>query len=85
VLLVGCNPPSAYLPPAFGADTPLERITVERVEGWRDARRADRGAGRRTTQRTLVLLSACLGRARRKGWVAANPCADVEPVKAMRT
>jgi integrase len=74
----------AYLLPAFGADTPLEKVTAERIEAWRDARLADPNAGRRTTLKTLVLLSPCLSRARRKGWIAANPCADVEPVKAPR-
>jgi integrase len=34
----------------------------------------------RTVQKTMILLHGILGRAKRKGWISANPCEDVEKV-----
>jgi integrase len=40
---------------------------------------------RRTIQKILVLLHGILKRAKRKGWIAANPAADAERVSVRRT
>jgi hypothetical protein len=53
----------------------------------RRVQRADAGRklSRRTIQKILVLLRGILKRAKRKGWIAANPTEDSERVTVRRT
>jgi integrase len=71
------------LRPRFGADTPLSSITSEVIDAYRDDLLAE--CSHRTAQKTLVLLGGILGRARRKGWIAANPFDNVERVLLRRS
>lgn len=79
------NVVNGVLLPEFGATTPLEQITTERIDGWRE-RLLDEGHGsRRTIQKNLVLLYGILKRAKRRKWIAANPAEDVERVSVKRS
>jgi integrase len=71
------------LRPRFGADTPLSSITSVVIDAYRDDLLAE--CSHRTAQKTLVLLGGILGRARRKGWIAANPFDNVERVLLRRS
>lgn len=56
--------------------------------GGRDRRRATTPTGpptKRTIQKMLVLLFGVIGRAKRRKWIDANPCEDVERVTIKRS
>ena len=85
-----------YLLPALGESTPLSDITTAEVDQLRDrllsAPRTRRAGvetaeplARKTVQKVLVLLSGILSRAKRKGWISANPCEDAEKVSVKRS
>ena len=74
-----------YLIPEFGADTLLHTIDTARVDAYRERLLVDAQLSRRTIQKILVLLHGILKRAKRKGWIAANPAADAERVSVRRT
>jgi hypothetical protein len=57
----------------FGADTLPHTIDTERVESFRERMLADGQLSRRPIQKILVLLHGILKRAKRKGWIVANP------------
>ena len=79
------NVVNGSLIPEFGRDTPIERITTERIEEYR-ARLLDEGKlSRRTIQKILVLLFGICKRAKRRGWIASNPAEDVERVTVKRS
>jgi integrase len=79
------NAVNSALLPEFGRDTPLEQITSERIEAYRE-RLLDAGQlSRRTIQKTLVLLYGILKRAKRRKWIASNPAEDVERVRVKRS
>lgn len=69
------------LKPEFGADTPLEAIDEDRVREFRDTVRSRRGVAPATARKHMVTLSGVMDRARRRKWIAVNPCADVEPIR----
>lgn len=71
--------------PEFGADTPLEQITTDRIETFRERLLDDGTLSRRTIQKTLVLLFGILKRAKRRGWITSNPAEDVERVTVKRS
>jgi integrase len=73
-----------YLLPAFGGSTPVEEITTDDVEALR-RRLLDRHLAHRTVQKVLVLLGGILARAKRKGWIASNPCENAERVSVKRS
>jgi integrase len=74
-----------YLVPEFGADTLLHTIDTERVDAFRERMLAEGQLSRRTIQKVLVLLHGILKRAKRKGWIRANPAEDAERVTVRRT
>jgi integrase len=79
------NTVNGHLLPEFGADTPLEQITTDRIELYR-ARMLDEGKiTRRSIQKTLVLLHGILKRAKRNRRIIVNPAEDVERVTVKRT
>jgi integrase len=67
--------------PAFGKDTPLDRITDDRVNGYRSRLLADGKVSRRTAQKLLGFMHSIFKRARFLKWVRVNPVEAVEPVK----
>jgi integrase len=71
--------------PEFGADTPLERITTERLEEWRARLLADGRLSRRTVQKMMIAVHGVLKRAKRRGWVAGNAAENVERVAVKRS
>ena len=73
-----------YLLPTFGEDTPLEKVTTEKIEQYRE-QLLEQDLSRRTIQKVLVLLYGILKRAKRRGWIASNPAEDVERVEVKRS
>src|SRR4051812_18132062 len=73
-----------FLLPEFGADTLLHTIDTARVDVYRERLLVEGQLSRRTIQKILVLLHGILKRAKRKGWIAANPAADAERVSVRR-
>jgi len=79
------NTVKRYLLPHFGADTPIERITTEDVDAYREALLDEGRLSRRTIQKILVLLHGILKRAKRKKWIASNPAEDAERITVKRS
>ncbi len=79
------NTVRSRLLPGFGADTPLARIATADVDAYRERALAERRLSRRTLQKELVLLHGILKRAKRKGWIAANPAEDAERITFVRS
>jgi hypothetical protein len=73
---------NGYLLPEFGAYTPLEAITTERIEAYRERLPADGHLSRRSPQKVLVPMHCILKRAKRRKWIATNPSEDVERVRS---
>src|SRR5215218_634162 len=73
-----------YLLPALGASTPVEEIATKDVDALREQLLTGRLA-HKTVQKVLVLLGGILARAKRKGWIAANPCDNAEKVTVRRS
>ena len=69
----------------FGADTPLEAITAERIEVFRQRLLSEGQLSRRTVQKSLVLLHGVLKRARWLKWIPTNPAEEVERVSVRRS
>ena len=79
------NVVNACLLPEFGKDTPLEQITTERIDAYRERLLDDGKLSRRSIQKVLVLLYGVLKRAKRRKWIASNPGEDVERVTVKRS
>jgi len=79
------NVVNGYLLPEFGGHTPLEAITTERIEAYREQLLTDGHLSRRSVQKVLVLLHGVLKRAKRRKWIASNPAEDVERVQVRRS
>jgi integrase len=69
----------------FGRDTPIEKITTERIERWRERLLDEGDLSRRTVQKMLVLLHGVMKRAKRRQWITTNPAEDVERVTVKRS
>jgi Phage integrase, N-terminal SAM-like domain len=65
------NVVNSCLLPEFGKDTPLERITTERIEQYRERLLDEARLTRRSIQKVLVLLYGILKRAKRWKWIAS--------------
>ena len=76
---------NGVLLPEFGKTTPLEQITTERIDDWRERLLDDGDLARRTIQKNLVLLYGILKRAKRRKWISSNPAEDVERVSVKRS
>jgi integrase len=70
-----------HLLPYFGASTPIG--DVGDVDAFR-AHLLDGKRAHRTAQKILILLGGIMAHAKRKGWIAANPCEDIEKVHVRR-
>jgi integrase len=79
------NVVAGVLLPEFGKTTPLEQITTERIDEWRERLLDEGQLARRTIQKNLVLLHGILKRAKRRKWISANPAEDVERVSVKRS
>ena len=79
------NTVNARLLPEFGADTPLEQITTERIDAYRERLLSEGELSRRTIQKILVILHGILKRAKRRQWIASNPAEDVERIQVRRS
>jgi integrase len=77
---VGC-----YLLPEFGTTTLLRTIDTRRIDAYRERLLTEGELSRRTIQKILVQLYSILKRAKRKGWIDANPAEDAERVTVRRT
>ena len=68
----------------FGADTPLEAISAERIDAYRIKLAGEGRLADRTINKRLMVLSAILKRAMRRYGLPANPAAAVErqPVRS---
>lgn len=87
-----------HLVPAFGETTPLRRVTSQRIDAYRDDQLATgrqasgvpRAAPSKTrrsrdaVRRDLRVLGGVLKLARKRGWIAHDPMADVEKIAAPR-
>jgi integrase len=69
--------------PYFGEETPVEDITTPDVDGFKDHLLGR--VSHRTAQKILVILHGVMARAKRKGWIAVNPCEDAEKVTVKRS
>jgi integrase len=69
----------------FGKDTPLEKITRQRIDTYRERMLDEGRLSRRSIQKVLVLLHGILKRAQRREWIQSNPAQDVERVTVKRS
>lgn len=67
----------------LGATTPIEEITTAHVESLK-AELLGR-VSHTTTRKVLVILHAIMARAKRRGWIATNPCEHAERVTVKRS
>jgi len=72
------------LRPFLGENTPVENIDTHDVDALKD-HLLGRGLSHRTAQKVLVILHGVMARAKRKGWIATNPCANAEKVTVKRS
>jgi integrase len=80
------NTVNGSLIPEFGKDTPLEQITTERIDQYRERLLDEGELSRRSVQKVLVILYGILKRAKRKKWITtSNPAEDVERVTVKRS
>jgi integrase len=75
----------AGLLPAFGADTPLAQIDTEAIDSWRAGLLAEGRLAPRSIQKLLTILHSVLKRAKRRGWISANPAVDAERITVKRS
>lgn len=66
---------------AFGPETPVDRIDAARVEVYREELIYEGRLSRRTIQKMMVLLYMIFKRAKRRGWITANPAEEVERIQ----
>jgi integrase len=70
-----------YLCEPWGADVSVASITTEQVDDLRDELLREGRLTRRTIQRVMVVAHGIFKQAKRKKWIAANPCDDAKRVK----
>lgn len=73
-----------HLLPEFGEAAPVEDITTVDVDAFRE-RLLDGKRSPRTVQKQLILLHGIMARAKKKAWIAANPCENAEKLTLRRT
>ncbi|MDQ3632735.1 MAG: site-specific integrase [Actinomycetota bacterium] len=69
-----------HLVPAF-AGRPVEKISPEDIEQWRDELIDDRGASRRTANKCLIIIGAVLERAVKAHGLLRNPAREVAKLR----
>lgn len=70
----------AHLLPAFGASTPLRRVTTSRVEVFRDELLNEDRLSRSAMRQVMNVLGGALKRAQGQRWISHNPAAEVESI-----
>jgi integrase len=70
---------------AFGKDTPVDAITTEQIDAYRENLLAENKLSRRSIQKLLVINFSVLKRAKRKKWIETNPAEDAERVTLKRS
>ena len=76
---------SHALLPEFGAETPLQRITVDRIDSYRARLVGEGRLSNRTINKHLVLLNGIFRRAQRVWGIGVNPAAAVDRQPVRRT
>src|SRR5262249_22773013 len=71
--------------PEFGAETPLQLVTVDRIDAYRVRLVGEGRLSNRTINKHLVLLNGIFKRAQRVWGLVANPAAGVERQPLHRT
>lgn len=71
--------------PEFGDDTPLEAITIDRVDEWRARLQREGRLSNRTITKQLVMLGGIFKRAQRVWGLQTNPAMGVERPPVRRT
>ena len=69
--------------PRFGQSTPVEAITTQDVDAFKDE--LLERVSHRTAQKILVILLGVMSRAKRKTWITTNPCDNTEKVSIRRS
>ena len=69
--------------PRFGQSTPVEAITTQDVDAFKDE--LLERVSHRTAQKILVILHGVMSRAKRKTWITTNPCDNTEKVSIKRS
>lgn len=77
------NDAARYMLEPLGATTPLRLLTQDRLERLQ-TELLTRELSPRTVQKAMVLLHGVLELAKRRGWIAINPCANLERIKVKR-
>jgi integrase len=78
------NTAEGALTEEFG-ETPLGRITQDRIDAYRQRLLTEGKLSRRTVQKRMVLLHGIFKRARQLRWVGENPAENVERVQLKRS
>ncbi len=79
------NTVRCHLLPEFGSDLPIEAVTTDRIEIFRERLLENAVLSRRSIQKFLVLLHGIMKRAKRRKWITSNPSEDVERVTVRPT
>lgn len=69
--------------PSLPPDLPLRRITVAKVEALQTHLLTTKGSPR-TAQKAMVTVFGILSLAKRRGWIAENPCDRLEKIRTRR-
>ncbi len=77
------NDADRYLIPYFGRDRTLATITTRDIDGLKTHLHAT-GLSPRSVQKAMVEVHGVFARAKRVGWILANPAADAERVTVKR-
>jgi integrase len=75
-----CGIVDVQLMAEFGDATPLHLISAERIDVYRERLIAEDRLSRDSLRQIFIALNGLLKRAKRRGWIAHNPMADVDPV-----
>lgn len=79
------NTVNGWILERFPRGTPIEKITTEKIDEWREELLDEGRLSRRSVQKALVLLHGILKRAKRRKWITVNPVEDVERVTVKRS
>ncbi len=71
--------------PDFGSSTPVADITTQDIDEFRERLLEEERLAPRTVQKLCTMLHGIFRRAKRRGWVLANPAEDAERVTIKRS
>jgi integrase len=69
-----------HLLPAIGEDTPMRRVTTQRLEDLRDRMLEEDRLSRSAMRQVMNVANGVLTHAKRQRWIAHNPMTDVEAI-----